>query len=113
MRECIELFSKEVGGKAHLLQLIKKLDLCLKLESEMDAYYLAFKGGKVELLISNVHSQFEVTIHGSEADLASLFAGEFKLREGIRWGYFTIEDGLFRDLLVLESIFYLSREIPA
>ncbi|MBT2679019.1 hypothetical protein J7E38_08395 [Bacillus sp. ISL-35] len=113
MRESIELFANEVGGKAHILQLIKKLDLCLKLQSEKEEVYLAFKGGRAELLTSNLGSQFQITIIGSETSLSGLLKGEFKLRQGIRWGYYSVEDGPFRDLLVLESIFYLARPISA
>jgi hypothetical protein len=113
MRESIEIFANEVGGKAHILQLIKKLDLCLKLESEKEEVILLFNGGRVELLTGNLNSQYQITIKGSEDSLAGLLKGEFKLRQGLRWGYYTVEDCPFRDLLVLESIFYLARPISA
>ncbi|WP_079507065.1 hypothetical protein [Mesobacillus jeotgali] len=113
MREDMNYFSNVIGEKTHILQLIKKLDLCLKLQMEQEVEYLSFKGGNVEPLNSNIHSQFQITIRGNAEYLAQLFRGECKLRQGVRWGYFTIEDAPFRDLLLLESIFYLARPISA
>jgi hypothetical protein len=113
MREDMDYFLNEIGEKTHILQLIKKLDLCLELQMDQEVEYLSFKGGKVERFTSNIHSQFQITIRGQAGYLAQLFRGECKLRQGVRWGYFIIQDAPFRDLLLLESVFYLARPISA
>ena len=111
MREQIERFVNEIPKKEHILQLVKKLDLIIKLAAENDTFYLSFKDGKVEYRETCLHTGFNATISGKDALLEQLFDGNLKLRQGVKMNYFRT-DCPFRDQLVLESLFYLARPLP-
>ena len=111
MRERIDRFVDEIPNKEHILQLVKKLDLSLKLEAESGTYYISFKEGNVNCCESCMHSESIATISGMDPYFDQLFDGELKLRQGIKMNYFTT-DCPFRAQLVLESLFYLARPLP-
>jgi hypothetical protein len=111
MRERIDRFVNDIPNKEHVLQLVNKLDLILKIESESGTFYLSFKDGKVACHETCMLAAYTATISGKDALLDQLFNGDLKLRQGVKMSYFTI-DCPFRSQLVLESLFYLARPIP-
>ncbi|WLR55706.1 hypothetical protein LC048_01440 [Mesobacillus subterraneus] len=111
MREQIERFVAEIPKKEHILQLVNKLDLIIKIEAKSGIFYLSFKDGKVVCHETCIHNGYTATISGTDALLDQLFEGDLKLLHGVKYNHLTI-DCTFRDLLVLESIFYLARPLP-
>ncbi|WP_213370714.1 hypothetical protein [Mesobacillus boroniphilus] len=111
MREIIDRFVNEIPNKEHVLQLVDKLDLNLKIVAESDTYYLFFRDGKVDCCETWIDTGTNAKISGRDAHLEQLFNGDLKLRQGVKMNYFTI-DCPFRAQLVLESLFYLARPLP-
>ncbi|MBT2693171.1 SCP2 sterol-binding domain-containing protein [Bacillus sp. ISL-55] len=111
MRERIARFANEIQNKKHILQLVNKLELCLKIEAESGTFYLSFKDGKVACQETCMHARYTATISGKDALLDQLFNGDLKLRQLVKMNYFTT-DCSFRSQLVLESLFYLARPLP-
>ena len=112
MRERIDRFVSVIPSKEHVLQLVKKLDLDLKIESDSETFYLSFRKGKVVWSDYNFPAGNTVTISGRDAYLEQLLDGDLKLLQGVKMNYFTT-DCPFRVLLILDSLFYLSKPIPA
>lgn len=112
MRDRIGRFVNEIPRKGHILQLVKKLDLILKLEADHNTYYLSFQNGKVDWNDGTIPAGNIVTISGRNACLEQLLDGDLKLMQGVKMNYLTTNCH-FRDQLVLESLFYLARPVPA
>lgn len=113
MHERIECFMNEIQKKNHIMLLVNNLDLCLSIEAENHTYYLYFKKNKVELNKDGSSSAAHYAkLSGREDFLIHLLEGQIKLREAINIGYLNLICP-FRTLLVLESIFYLARPMPA
>jgi hypothetical protein len=112
MRERIDRFVNEIPQKEHVLQLVNKLDLTIKIEAESGTLYLSFKDGKVACHETCIHSGYMAVISGRDAFFDQLFEGDLKLLQGVKYHHFTT-DCPFRVQLVLESLFYLARPIPA
>ena len=113
MQERIESFMNEIETKNHIMLLMNNLDLCLSIETENQTYYLSFKKNKVEFSENSYFPAVQFAkLSGREEFLILLLDGQIKLREGINIGYFNLICP-FRTLLVLESIFYLARPMPA
>ncbi|RSD28331.1 hypothetical protein [Mesobacillus subterraneus] len=108
MHELIKDFISGIQNKQHLMLLINKLDLCLNIEAGNETFHLYFKHGVAEASSFCTQAEDQVILVGNEKMLSELFNGKIKLREGERLNYFTIK-GSFRSILVLESIFHLSR----
>ncbi|MBT2640151.1 MULTISPECIES: hypothetical protein [unclassified Bacillus (in: firmicutes)] len=107
MQERIDRFVNEIPNKEHILQLVKKLDLILKIEAEGNTYYMSFKDGRVARCDPCMDTGKTATISGMNAYFEHLFDGNLKLLQGIKMNYFTT-DCPFRAQLVLESLFYLA-----
>lgn len=113
MQGMIEMFIKEVSAKNHIMQLVKNLDLCIMLVAGNERYYLYFQNHVVALKEdSSLPAEYHVKITGSQESFIQLFAGNIKLRQGVDSKFFEVSCP-FRTLLVLESIFFLARPIPA
>lgn len=111
MRERIDRFANEIENKKHVLQLVNKLELCLKIEAESGTFYLSFKDGRVAFHETCMHAGYTASISGKDAILEQLFDGDLKLRQGVKMNYIST-DCPFRSQLVLESLFYLARPLP-
>ncbi|MEW8972310.1 hypothetical protein [Mesobacillus jeotgali] len=111
MREQIDRFVSVITSKGHVHQLVKKLDMVLKIEADRDTHYLFFKDGKVSYCESFIPNGTVATISGREVHLGQLFNGDLKLMHGVKMKYITT-DCPFRAQLVLESLFYLARPLP-
>lgn len=111
MRERLERFVSVIPSKGHVHQLVKKLDMVLKIEADCHTHYLLFRDGKVSYCESCIHSATIITISGREAYWGQLFDGDLKLMQGVKVKYLT-SDCPFRVQLVLESLFYLTRPLP-
>lgn len=111
MQERIDRFVNEIPNKEHILQLVTKLDLILKIEADDNTYYVSFKDGKVAWCDSCMDMGKTATLSGRGAYFEHLFDGNLKLLQGIKMNYFTT-DCPFRAQLVLESLFYLARPLP-
>jgi hypothetical protein len=111
MQKRLYRFVDEIPKKEHVLQLVKKLDLSLKIETELDTFYLAFKDGSVDVQETFVPAGVLAKISGKEVHFDQLFDGDLKLLQGVKMNYF-ITDCPFRAQLVLESLFYLARPLP-
>ncbi|MEH7883568.1 hypothetical protein V7654_04505 [Bacillus sp. JJ1609] len=113
MEERIESFMNEIQNKNHIMLLVNNLDLCLSIEAEEQTYYLSLKKNKVEFSREGTFPAVQYAkLSGREDHLIHLLDGHIKLREGINIGYFNLVCP-FRTLLVLDSIFYLARPMPA
>jgi len=113
MEERIESFMNEIQKKNHIMLLVNNLDLCLSIETEKQTYYLSLKKNKVEFSREGKITAVQYAkLSGREDFLIHLVDGHIKLREGINIGYYNLVCP-FRTLLVLESIFYLARPMPA
>ena len=110
MLERIDRFVNVISSKGHVLQLVKKLDMVLKIEADRDTHYLVFGDGKVAHCES-CNNGTVVTLSGRDAYLEQLFDGDLKLMHGVKLNYFAT-DCPFRVQLVLESLFYLTRPLP-
>jgi hypothetical protein len=111
MRERIDRFVNEIPKKEHVLQLVNKLDLTIKIEAESGTFYLSFKDGKVACHETTINAGYTATISGKDALLNQLFDGDLKLCHGVKMNYITT-DCPFRVQLVLESLFHLVRPLP-
>lgn len=111
MQKRIDRFVNEIPNKEHIIQLVKKLDLILKIDAEGDTYYVSFKDGKVACCDPRMATGTIVTITGMDAYFEHLFDGNLKLLQGIKMNYFTT-DCPFRAQLILESLIYLARPLP-
>lgn len=111
MRECIDRFVTVLANKEHVFQLVKKLDLVLKIEADHGIHYLLFRDGKVDYCQFSSPNGNIVTISGNDVYLEQLFDGDLKLIHGVKMNYFKT-DCPFRVQLVLESLFYLTRPLP-
>ena len=110
MRERIDMFVNEIPRNEHVQQLVNKLDLILKIETNSNTFYLAFRDGKVEWNESGIPAGTVKTIAGREEHLEQLFDGDLKLLYGVKMNYL-FTDCSFRAQLVLESLFYLARPL--
>lgn len=111
MQERIDRFASAIHEKGHLRQLVRKLDLCLKIETESETFYLSFKEGRVESGEDWWQTGLQATLCGKDELMDQLFDGKLKLRYGVKWKHFQT-DCPFRTQLVLESLFYLARPLP-
>jgi hypothetical protein len=111
MQERIDRFVNEIPNKEHILQLVKKLDLILKIVAEGNTYCVSLKDGRVACCDTCIDMGNTATISGRVAYFEDLFDGNLKLLQGIKMNYFTT-DCPFRAQLVLESLFYLARPLP-
>ncbi|GAM14348.1 SCP2 sterol-binding domain-containing protein [Mesobacillus selenatarsenatis] len=111
MRERIDRFASEIQNKKHVLLLVNKLELCLKIEAESGTFYLSFKDGRVDFHETCMHAGYTASISGKDALLEQLFDGDLKLRQGVNMNHIST-DCPFRSQLVLESLFYLARPLP-
>lgn len=113
MGERIELFMNALQKKGHIMQLINKLDICLEVETEDNTCYLYFQKNRIEMTDQqNLSAYYHAKLSGRETLLADLFDGKIKLREAVNDGSLSITCA-FRTLLVLESIIFLARPMPA
>ncbi|MBT2643312.1 hypothetical protein J7I80_13815 [Bacillus sp. ISL-41] len=111
MQERIDRFVNGIPNKEHILPLVKKLDLILKIVAEDNTYCVSFKDGRVACCDPCIDRGNTATISGRFAYFEDLFDGNLKLLQGIKKNYFTT-DCPFRAQLVLESLFYLARPLP-
>jgi hypothetical protein len=79
------------------------------LESEIENMTIAFKDGEVFLTKLIPHTENLVKIQCRQEAVTDLLAGKRKMRELVRNGLLKV-DASFRTTLLLESIFYLSKE---
>ncbi|MGV2939961.1 hypothetical protein AB5I83_10255 [Mesobacillus sp. LC4] len=111
MREQIERFVSVIPSKGHVHQLVKKLEMVLKIVADRDTHYLCFRDGKVSYCESLSPNGTVVTISGRDVYLGQLFDGDLKLMHGVKMKYITTNCP-FRAQLVLESLLYLTRPLP-
>jgi hypothetical protein len=109
MVKAVQIFLKSVKERAHVIKLFEKLDmLSLKLVCDRQNTLIAFHNGDVLLLDDYDERETTCVIKGQHEAIDSLFEGKDKLRNLIRNGQLKVEAS-FRTILLLESIFYLTK----
>ncbi|WP_210365236.1 SCP2 sterol-binding domain-containing protein [Bacillus sp. REN3] len=107
MQERAKRFTEGISDKGHLMELVRKMNCGLEMETDTETVYLYFYNGKVTTDPDQQAAWRNVTIKGSKDAIARLLDGEMKLRDGVQAGDLRVS-GSFRELLALESIFYLA-----
>jgi hypothetical protein len=109
MEEMIQVFLSAIRKQSHVLKLIENLDvLKIKLNSDNAEEILVFHRGEVFVLVDNDESTEAYVISGQRDSIYSLLSGKEKLRNLIHYKKLNIT-APFRTILLIESIFYLTR----
>jgi hypothetical protein len=105
MDETVHFFLQMIKERSHVLQLINNIELLVNLVSGEKRVLIAIKNGEVYLLHDTELIQTNYEISG---DIKKLLEGKETLRSLVRKGQLKIS-APFRTILLLESIFYLTR----
>lgn len=109
MRDAVKAFLTTIKEREHLLKLMENLEmLVIKLVYEQNTIEMAFHRGAAIFLEENKQKAFSCEISGDAESIKRLIQGEKKLRYFIRSGQLKVT-GSFRTILLLESIFYLTK----
>ncbi|MEH7178991.1 hypothetical protein [Neobacillus vireti] len=109
MNEMIELFLSAIKERGHVLKLIEHLDgLKIKLVCEDHEIFLIFHRGEVSVFVDNGEKLITPTISGQKESIFYLLQGKETLRNLIRNGQLVV-NAPFRIVLLIESIFYLTK----
>nr|WP_263324979.1 SCP2 sterol-binding domain-containing protein [Neobacillus sp. Marseille-Q6967] len=106
MIDPVQNFLMSINKRGHVLKLIEKLELNIRLVMDQKDFVLAFTNGAVSLLDHTKNT--EVTISGHQESVSLLVEGKEKLRSLIKEGQLQVAAS-FRAVLLLESIFYLTK----
>jgi putative sterol carrier protein len=80
----------------------------VRIQTENNQFVLAFNENIVELFDFEEDQNYDVELEGSYDTISSILTGELKLRQAARTNDLLIRAS-YRKLLLLESIFYLSK----
>lgn len=106
MIDPVQKFLMSINKRGHVLKLIERLELNIRLVIDQKDFVLAFANGTVSLLEDTKDT--EVTISGHQDSVSLLVEGKEKLRSLIKEGQLQVAAS-FRAVLLLESIFYLTK----
>lgn len=105
----IQIFISAIKKRGHVLTLIEKLEaLKIKLVCEGQEDSLVFHHGEVIFLVDSNDSFVTCEIIGQRDSIYNLLEGKEKLRNLINNGQLKVK-APFRTILLIESIFYLTR----
>jgi hypothetical protein len=109
MRDAVKTFLTAMKEREHLLTLIENLEmLVIKLVYEQNIIEMAFHHGEAILLDEKKERSISCEISGEAESIKSLIKGERKLRFLMLSGQLNVI-GSFRTILLLETIFYLTK----
>jgi putative sterol carrier protein len=107
--EAIGTFHMNLKERRHVLQLIEKVNnFTIKLVCEQKNIVIAFENGDVLLLDDHTDKSITCEIKGPLDSFNKLIEGKEKLRTLVKEGKLIVS-APFRAVLLLESIFYLTR----
>lgn len=109
MEEMIQVFLSAIKKRSHVLKLIENLDgLKIRLDCENAEGILVFHRGEIFSLVDNDESTVTCVIRGQRDSIYSLLKGNEKLRTLIQNKKLAVT-APFRTILLIESIFYLTK----
>lgn len=109
MRDAVQTFLTTIKEREHVLKLIEHLEmLAIRVVCEHATIKLAFHRGKAIFLEENREIAISCEVSGMAESIICLLSGEKKLRYLIIDGQLKVTAS-FRTILLLESIFYLTK----
>lgn len=108
-QDIITCFLQKLKELSHLTPLLPQRNLILKLSSEKTSFLLSVSEKGLHLKkVEYEEDLYDISIKGSETSICRLIMGHAKLTRLIKTGEITAE-GSYRNILLLESIFYLGK----
>ncbi|MEH7344143.1 hypothetical protein V7122_09735 [Bacillus sp. JJ1532] len=109
MEKMAASFIEEVKSKSHLQKLLADSSLLICIKAGDIEVPLKFLDGHISIYPDIQKQQFDAIISGSKESIHAILTGSEKLREAIRWKKVSV-DSTFRKILLLESLFFLSKK---